>query len=104
MLDNPVQRAIAAKRNVAESAVDDENNPRLQWRNTIVGGTRADIRFPLADPSMVVRHLKLAAEELHDIAVAATKISDAQNRLFLVRGRIKALSKRLNGTRWTRDI
>ena len=99
MLNDPVQRAIAAKRNVAESAVDDEDNPRLRWRETIVGGNRVDLRFSLRDPSMVVRHLKLAADEIHDISVAAVGLKDPQDRLFLVRARLRALNQKLNAKR-----
>ena len=104
MLTDPVQRAIAAKKNVSESAIDDEDNPRLRWQETIVGGTRVDLRFSLRDPALVVRHLKMAADEIHDISVAAVGVKDPQNRLFLVRARLRALNKKLTGTRWSDDV
>jgi len=103
MLNDPVARAIAAKKITEESKLlDAEDGDTIsRFDRDIVGAKRVDIRLPLNDAQLVMRHLGMIENTIHDLRLAAAKLDRDRSRLFLIRGTLRALSGKLNGKRWT---
>lgn len=101
MLNDPVQRAIAAKRISEKSKGIDSDDTLSDFDRGIVGAARVDIRLPLKDAQLVMRHLAMIEDTVHDLRAAASKLNKDRSRLFLIRGTLKELNGKLNAKRWT---
>ena len=98
MLNDPVQRALMAKRNVVNSRVEDDDNPRVQWREKIVG-KRADIRMQLNDSRLFMQHAAMVQNTMRELLVAMDQLKDEQAKLYLAGATIRELSKKISAKR-----
>ena len=105
MLNDPIARAIAAKRITEDSKLlDGEDSDTIsRFDREIVGAKRVDIRLPLNDATLVMRHLEMVENTVHNLRLAAAKLGKDRSRLFLIRGTLKELSGKLNSKRWTQE-
>ena len=103
MLNDPVKRAIAAKQINEESRLEREDGDSLsRFDRDVAGPARVDIRLPLKDPQLVMRHLAMIEGVVHDLRVAAVKL-DGRSRLYLIGSTLRVLGKKLSSKRWTLD-
>jgi hypothetical protein len=101
MLDNPVARQQFA-RELAKSSMGggDEDGPAADmlsaFDRSIVGGNSVIIKLPLRDPVEVRRYLGLIEETCRELRLRMEQRSTDRSHLFMVRGVLRVLHKKLN--------
>jgi hypothetical protein len=100
MLNDPVQRAILAKRNVMESRKDYNEDTLSEFDRSIVGAKSAQLRLRLTDAEDVMRHLAIIENGIHQLRLAAAKQGKDRSRLLLVGSTIREINRKINAKRW----
>lgn len=101
MLGNPIERAAFAKDLVAKSDTA-PGDTLSEFDRAIVGSDSVIIRIPLRDPMEVRRHLSMIEETARQLRLRLERNATDRSHLFMVRGVIRALHKKLNAYRTPR--
>ena len=73
-----------------------------EFDRDIVGGESVRLNLPLRDPSECRRHLALIEDTAHRLRMLLEERRPDRSLLFMVRGEIRHLNKKLNAYRTTR--
>lgn len=73
-----------------------------EFDRNIVGGDSVRLNLPLRDPVECRRHLALLEDTVHRLRMLLEERRPDRSLLFMVRGELRSLNKKLNAYRVTR--
>lgn len=103
MLDDPVARQVFA-RNLVDSSKpkNPDADPRdvlTPFSRDLVGVKNVMLNIPLRDPVEVRRYLALLEETCRELRLRLVQHGTDQSHLFMVRGVMRQLNKKMNAYR-----
>jgi hypothetical protein len=100
-----VNTAILGKQIAEESRGSPDMDPRdvlTAFDRSIVGSDSVRLNLPLRDPVECRRHLALIEDTVHRLRLLLEERRPDRSLLFMVRGELRQLNRKLNAYRTTR--
>lgn len=94
MLNSPA----IAKQIVKESKLEDDDNPRVQWRHKSQPKS-SQIRIPTTSSRDVLGYLKLLEQWAHDTQVALVRLDSEDSKILHAGAAIRRVNSKINAKR-----